>query len=56
MKHNEGVTMASLELLTLKRNSEAKTKEIEALAARLKESEECHSEEVNVSAGLVRRS
>lgn len=48
MKHNEGVTVASMELLTLKRGLEAKSKEIEALTARLKESEVSHNKEVEV--------
>lgn len=48
MKHNEGVTVASMELLTLKRGLEAKSKEIESLTARLKDEEESHKDEVQV--------
>lgn len=48
IKHNEGVTVASMELLTLKRGLEAKSKEIESLTARLKDKEESHKDEVQV--------
>ncbi|EJT49341.1 hypothetical protein A1Q1_01543 [Trichosporon asahii var. asahii CBS 2479] len=54
MKHNEGVTVASMELLTLKRGLEAKSKEIEALTARLKESEVSHNKEVEVDEAVQR--
>lgn len=48
MTNKEGVTVASMELLTLKRSLEAKSKEIESLSARLKEQAESHTEEVEV--------
>lgn len=50
VEHNEGVTVASMELLTLKRGSEAKSKEIESLMVRFEKEEESHRKEVEVSA------
>lgn len=48
IKHNEGVTVAGIELLTLKKSFEAKSKELEQLTTQMKEMEQCHDKEIKV--------